>query len=55
MSKEYLDFEKPAAVISEKITELKEAGHHADINLAEEIERLKNKEKNKFIHFSKFI
>jgi acetyl-CoA carboxylase carboxyl transferase subunit alpha len=45
MSKSFLDFEKPAVIIGEKISELMQAGDCADINLTEEIEKLQKKEK----------
>ena len=43
MSLDYLDFERPIADLEDKIEELKRVGSGADLNIAEEIERLEAK------------
>ena len=43
MNPNYLDFEQPIAELEGKIEELSNVGSDADLNLAEEIERLRDK------------
>jgi acetyl-CoA carboxylase carboxyl transferase subunit alpha len=45
MNPNYLDFEQPIAELEGKIEELGNVGSDADLNLAEEIERLREKSK----------
>ncbi|MEK9655506.1 MAG: acetyl-CoA carboxylase carboxyl transferase subunit alpha, partial [Halieaceae bacterium] len=43
MNPNYLDFEQPIAELEMKIEELQGVGDDAELNLAEEIERLRDK------------
>ncbi len=43
MNPNYLDFEQPIAELEGKIEELSNVGSDADLNLAEEIDRLREK------------
>jgi len=45
----YLEFERPIAEMTSKIEELSLMGDDADINIAEEVERL-NKKKDELVH-----
>ena len=43
MNLDYLDFEQPIAELESKIDELRLVGNDSDINIAEEIKKLKEK------------
>lgn len=43
MNPQYLDFEQPIAELEDKIEELRLVGNDADVNIAEEINKLRNK------------
>ena len=43
MSRQFLDFEQPIEELNQKIDALRMVGSDAEVNLSEEIERLKNK------------
>lgn len=43
MNPQYLDFEQPIAELEDKIEELRLVGNDADVNISEEINRLRNK------------
>jgi len=43
MNPQYLDFEQPIAELEDKIEELRQVGNDSDINITEEINKLRNK------------